>query len=302
MPLAWPTETVLGEEQVEQWCQAESNYVLDFHGDPIRSRLVVFSDGNHHMALLASLKAFYKENPKVGDIFYATTPPYPILKILQNKAIRLGNLTLSVRPHVFISPPDVLSGLKEHGFIQSHRLLARNRGSVLLVTRKNEKNVQSPADLMRPEVRLFISNPDTEKVSYQGYRQTLEGMARRQNLDVDRFCGSVFDETTVWGHRIHHREAPEALAAGKADAAIVYYHLALRYMRIFPEIFDMIPLGGTKKDPKPYPENLIARIHIGLIADGGEWGHRFEEFMAGRTAAEIYAAHGLDHAHHLKLQ
>ena len=31
----------------------------------------------------------------------------------------------------------------------------------------------------------------------------------------------------VFGERIHHREAPQALADGKADVAMVYYHLAL---------------------------------------------------------------------------
>ncbi len=295
MLLEWPAETVLAEEQIEQWCQTESNIVLDFHGDPIKSKLVVFSDGNHHMALLASLKVFHKENPEVKDIFYATTPPYPILKILQNNAIRLGNLTLSVRPHVFISPPKVLDRLQEQGYLQSHRLLAQNKGSVLLIRRKNRKNISSLADLMRSEVRLFVSNPETERVSYRGYRQTLEGMAKRQELDVDQFCNAVFDETAVWGRRIHHREAPEALAAGKADAAIIYYHLALRYTRIFPGLFDIIPLGGTKTHPQPYPENRIAKIHIGLIADGGAWGYRFAEFMASRTVADIYADHGLDH-------
>ena len=48
-----------------------------------------------------------------------------------------------------------------------------------------------------------------------------------------------------YGERIHHREAPQAIMDGRADVAIVYYHLALGYTRIFPSLFEMVPLGGV---------------------------------------------------------
>ena len=295
MVLDWPSETVLTEDKIEQWYQPASNRVLDFHGDPIKANIVVFSDGNHHMALLQSLKAFYYEMPQVDDIFYATTPPYPIVKLLKAGAIGLGNLTISVRPHVFISPPDILGRLKTEGYLKQHQFLAQNRGSVLLISRDNPKQIESIQDLMRNDVRLFISNPETEKTSYSGYRLTLEGMAKRQGLDGEAFRRAVFGKTAVFGQRIHHREAPEAVVAGQADVAIVYYHLALRYTRIFPDQFDTIPLGGTKTAPEPPPENLIGKIHIGLINDGGRWGEQFVVFMKGETVARIYAQHGLQH-------
>jgi ABC-type molybdate transport system substrate-binding protein len=295
MTLDWPSETVLPEDKVEQWCQLGSNRVLDFHGDPMKAKLVVFSDGNHHMALLQSLKAFYDKQSQVNDIFYATTPPYPMIKLLKTGAIRLGNLTLSVRPHVFISPPHVLERLKTEGYLQQHQLLAQNRGSVLLISRDNPKQIKSIQDLMRKDLRLFISNPETEEISYTGYRHTLEGMAKRHGLDGDAFCRTVFGKTAVFGQRIHHREAPETVATGQADVAIVYYHLAIHYTRIFPDQFDIIPLGGTNTDPDPPPENLIAKIHMGLINDGGLWGKQFIIFMQGEIVARIYAQHGLQH-------
>ena len=148
---------------------------------------------------------------------------------------------------------------------------------------------------MRNDVRLFISNPETEKTSYTGYRQTSEGMAKRQGLNGEAFCRAVFEKTAVFGQRIHHREAPEAVAGGQADVAIVYYHLALRYTRIFPDQFDTIPLGGTKTAPEPPSENLIGKIHMGLINDGWPWGEQFIVFMKGENVARIYAQHGLQH-------
>lgn len=293
MVLDWPIETVLPHIQAGNGLQAASNSVLDFHGDPLKAELVVFSDGNHHMALLPAMKAFYEANPGVTDIFYATTPPGLIVKGLKTGMLKIGNLMLSIKPHVFISPPHVMEQLHDDGLVRSHQLLARNQGSVLLIPKGNPKKISGVKDLMRQGVHLFISNPDKETVSYQGYRLTLESMAVKQGIDVDVFSKAVFGHTVVWGRCIHHREAPEALASGKADAAIVYYHLALRYTRIFPDLFDYVPLGGTTLHPILDPQNRISAIHMGLVGEGGQWGGRFLEFMESQTVADIYTHHGL---------
>ena len=120
-------------------------------------------------------------------------------------------------------------------------------------------------------------------------------MAYRAGIDPRQLAAAVFGPTAVRGERIHHREAPEAVAAGRADAAIVYYHLALRYVRIFPDIFDLVPLGGTASRPEPPQENCIAAIHMALVGDGGRWGAALMEFLLSRTVAAIYARHGLRH-------
>jgi hypothetical protein len=80
-----------------------------------------------------------------------------------------------------------------------------------------------------------------------------------------------------------------------ADATIVYFHLALRYTRIFSDLFDFIPLGGTREQPQPYAENRVGKIHLGIVGDGGPWGTSFIEFMLSRTVADVYAVHGLCH-------
>ena len=50
--LEWPQEAArLQESDEPSFGHAGSNLCLDFHGDPKRAGLVVFSDGNHHMAL-----------------------------------------------------------------------------------------------------------------------------------------------------------------------------------------------------------------------------------------------------------
>jgi len=94
-------------------------------------------------------------------------------------------------------------------------------------------------------------------------------------------------DRVVFGESIHHREVPQAIFSGQADVAMVYYHLALRYTRIFPDDFELVELESKTK--------VCTDYHIGLINDGGEWGQKFYEFMRSKKVGELYGHHGLDH-------
>lgn len=292
--LNWPDEGVRFEGTAAKWSQPESNLILDFHGDPRQADLVVFSDGNHHMALEQALQLFKDTHPEVGDIFYATTPPGPILELLRKGRLKIGNFILSAIPHLFLSPPYVLDGLVADGHMPAHRPFMKNRGNVLLVRKGNPKQIVCVGDLAREDVRLFLSNPVTETVSYQGYVDTVKALAAKEGCDASFLAATASNRKISFGQNIHHREAPEAVADGIVDAAVIYYHLALRYVRIFPEIFDMVPLGGTVDAPDPGPKNVIGFIHAGLIGDGGRWGKICLDFLFTRQVADIYAAHGLE--------
>ena len=292
--LTWPDEGTLRHGTVETWSQPASNLILDFHGDPLAADLVVFSDGNHHMALESSLQLFKDQHPQLREIFYATTPPGPIVILLRDGRLKIGNFILSVAPHVFLSPPHVLDKLIKEGRMTEHRPFVRNRGSALLVRKGNPKQIFRIGDLARQDVRLFLSNPVTETVSYRGYVDTLKALGAMDGSDLAFLETTVSNDKIYFGQSIHHRDAPEAVASGIVDTAIVYYHLALRYIRIFPEHFDLIPLGGAVDAPDPAPGNAIGFTHAGLIGDGGPWGRRCLDFLFTRQVADIYAAHGLD--------
>jgi len=169
----------------------------------------------------------------------------------------------------------------------------RNQGSVLLVKKGNPKNIAGVADLNRQDVRLFLSNPVTETVSCQGYINTLAGVAAREGVALSFLTDDPPSPRICYGEQIHHREAPQAIIDGRADVSVVYYHLALRYTRIFPELFTMIPLGGTIDQPQPWPENVISLSHAGLIHDGGQWGNALLDFLASEAVSQIYSHHGL---------
>lgn len=291
--LNWTEETIGTGDDVPKWSHGKSNLVLDFHGDPLTAKLVVFSDGNHHMALKETLQLFFDKKPQVGQIFYATTPPGPVLNLLKKGKLQIGNFMLSVKPHVFISPPQVLDKLVNHGYITERKPFVKNRGNVLLVKKGNPKHISGIADLVRPEVRVFLSNPETETVSYRGYFDTLKGIAKRDSVELPFLSDENPGNKIIYGDCIHHREAPQVIEDGIADVAVVYYHLALRYIRIFPSLFEIVPLGGTASDPKPFAENIISSTHAGIIGDGGEYGTSFLDFLFTKPVGDIYASHGL---------
>ncbi len=294
--LPWPAESARVPKKGEpSFRQVGANICLDFHGDPARATLVVFSDGNHHMALEECVASFLVDKPDVGDIFYATTPPAPLVRALEKGVLHVGNLALSVSPNVFISPETILDGLVASGAMKSHRAFAVSRGTALLVRRGNPKDIQGVADFMRDDVCVAMSNPENETASFQVYVETLVALADEAGLD-GATLKNLFSENfgrVICSNAIHHREVPQMLADGRADVALVYYHLALRYCRIFPEVFDMVALGGTWDNPQPGPAHRITRYHLGLIGDGGDWGPSFVDFMLGDAAGAIYEKHGL---------
>ncbi len=292
-PLPWPPEAANKLHVAADLRATESNIVLDLHGDPLRAGIVVFSDGNHHMALEESLAAFLERTPEAVDVFYATTPPRVLLDALRTGALRIGNLVLSARPHVFIGPEEVLEHLVAGGAMAAHAPFAQSRGNVLLIRRGNPKNIVGLADLLRPDVRLALSNPETESASHQVYRETILGLAEAEGQDRERYRQHLDDGAFVASAVIHHREIPQMLADDVADVAVIYFHLALRYARIFDDLFEIVPLSALSGDGGATDANRLTRYHVGLIGDGGRYGPALCDFMTGPEVAAIYDRHGL---------
>lgn len=291
----WPLEAAWGGTEGDLlWHDRWANRVLDFHGDPRRAGLTVFSDGNHHMALAESLASFVDTYPQVEDVFYLTLPPAALRAILEHGAVRLGNLRLDLQPRLMIGPPDALAPLQASRRLGPGRAFARSRGNALLVRKGNPLNIHGVADLYREDIRIFISNPRTEAASHHVYRQSLCRLAKDAGLDADMLDQRLSQPAlrVVHGHLVHHREAPAALAAARADVTPLYYHLALRYTRIFPEHFELIALPGTDTDGVEQNQ-VITHYHSALIDDGDDWSLRLQDFLHSDRVAAIYRSHGL---------
>ncbi len=293
--LSWPPEAArYPDAAVRAFSALGSNLVLDFHGNPATANLAVFSDGNHHMALEACVRAFLAENPEVGDVFYTTTPPAPLVDALKGDGLAVGNLRISRKPDVFIGPDNILEGLVKANLMTHHAPFAESRGNVILVRKGNPKNISCVSDLLSDDITVTCSNPITEKASYSVYAEAAMGMAQEASVDGNALVEklTIAGTNTVHSQIIHHREVPEIISAGRADAAIIYYHLALRYTRIFPDVFELVDMGGVVSGERS-PMNPTTQYHIGLISDGGKWGKNFISFMQSSVAQSLYDEHGL---------
>lgn len=161
--LNWPNESAAGPtENAGQLAAPGSNILLDLHGDPLRAEICVFSDGNHHMALEETLKTFLASNKDAEDIFYATTPPRIIIDALSSGKICSGNIVLSVSPHIFISPDNIMSKLSADGLIGKSVPFMQSAGLSILIAKGNPCNIVEAPDLFKGDIRLAISNPVTE--------------------------------------------------------------------------------------------------------------------------------------------
>ena len=182
--LIWPPERPRAAAPGSEWSQARSNLCLDFHGDPANAQLVVLSDGNHHMTLAECVEVFVRRSPGLHEVFYTTTPSSVYLAWIRTGELNLGNLTLRVRPNVVIGPRDVVERLHAEGETEAPVAFARSRGNAYLVRAGNPQGIRGMADLVRPDVIPFMSNPETEAASYGVYRETMLATARIQGLDV----------------------------------------------------------------------------------------------------------------------
>ncbi len=288
--LKWPTEP--DSQPVSRWHHPASNLCLDFHGDPAKAELVVYSDGNHHMALAELIASFQQQTPELSQFFYATTPPSVILKIIEHGQLQMGNLVVSRQPHVFISPENIVQKVIQMGKATKYQAFMQSQGNVLLVRKGNPKSINSLHDLLRDDVTLFISNPVTESASHVVYKETLLDVGQELNIKdgiaakLDADCPSL-----LYGECIHHRELPQALYDGRADVAVVYYHLALRYSRIFADDFSFMSLAGGEINSEV--GNQKTTYHITCLNEAGSFGELFLAYCFSDEATEIYRRHGL---------
>jgi len=281
--LDWPRETASEPATSGVLIATGSNIVLDVHGDPVAARLAVLSDGNHHMALADAMKSFVARHPEVGDVFYLTTPPRILLEVLGTRRLRLGNLMLPIDPDVIISPRPILDRLHEENRIGAPTTFASSRGTAILVAKGNPLGIRGIADLLRADVRLALSNPVTEAASFAVYAAALAGGSLREDCGQADVAALLSSDAVLKSRVIHHREIPQLIAAGDADASLVYQHLALRYVRIFPDQFEIV---ATTDEP-------VTHYAIATIEPCRDLARPFVEYFQGPQVARHYASHGL---------
>jgi len=286
-----------------------SNRVWDLHSHTSSCDVGLSTSGNYHMALKDLWYGkFLPENKDiVKDWFYTTSPPVSYAHV-KTGLLAIGNWETSCKPTVAVGPKKLMKKLKTANYIEGKPVpIIQNQGNVLLVKKGNPKNIQTIWDLGRKGVSVVTSNPYSEPGSFGNYSGSIYNIAKNDEknapdgLTADKLYKKIFNSKgKYWksGYRIHHREVPWAVANGAADAGPMFYHLAVYAKKQFPELFDIVPLGGTIDSPVPLAGNKVGTMFIAKVK--GDWN---ENQLKARDAliegfqseyfTEILKAHGL---------
>jgi hypothetical protein len=222
--------------------------------------LVIFTEGNHLMALLgeeivAAFPAWAKSQPdyaglELANVLVVTLPQPTVVQMVRSGAIALGNLTIDVSrasgfyPDIIMGGFEPLRELRKLGVIEPHaRLFSKNRGLALLVRKGNPVGIRALADVARSGARL--AQPDIVEFGARARnRAMIEGLVGKTAADaffaqeVEHFPGRL---------RITHRDVPEMIARGYADVGLSQYHLVSHWARIFPDRFELVPIEGAER-------------------------------------------------------
>jgi hypothetical protein len=265
-----------------------ANLLNDVHGRISSCDLVLSTEGNFHPALKdiwPRYLAKFKDQPLVNWL-YTTSPPVSYEQLKQG-VVQVGNLYVTCRPAVAIAARKVMEKLIKAGYTEGPALpLLEDRGEVILVKRGNPKGIRTIWDLGREGVRLVTPNPELEPGAFGNYAATIYGIAAHdrhppRGLRATRLVELIFNgacrdpEKWLAGPRIHHRDLPWSVAFGKADAAVIFYHLGRFMQQTFPERFDLVPLGGTLADPRPLKGTLVQPRYLARLK--GDWSPRQAE-------------------------
>ncbi|MCL4461868.1 MAG: substrate-binding domain-containing protein [Nitrospirae bacterium] len=230
--------------------------------------LLLSTEGNYYMALreLANHILRPGRSGPVRSFLYTTSPPVSLIQA-RTKSLSIGNLVLRCRPSVAVASPGTIRKIRNAGLSDGSPIpVIQGEGEVLLVRKGNPLRIHSVWDLGRSDVHIVTPNPVKEKGAFLAYARTLYQIAKNDprppaGWTAGKLFRAVYDspDPGKWlaGPRIHHRDEPWSVAYGHADVAIIFHQLGMATKKAFPGLFDLLPLGGTLRHPRPLPGSVI---------------------------------------------
>ena len=194
--------------------------VPDLHGQVENPDLVVFFAGNQFMVVNDLLDAFRKAHPEYERIYVETLPPGILADQIEQGALVVGNLQISVKPDVYTAGKGRIERMqKEKGWFSRTVDYARNRLAIM-VPSDNPAKVESLEDLGRPNVKVSMPNP-----KWEGIGKHIEAAMKKaggQSL-VDRVMQKKVENGTTFLTHIHHRQTPIRIMKGESQAGPVWF-------------------------------------------------------------------------------
>lgn len=256
--------------------------VPDLHGDVNNPDLVVFFAGNQFMVVPDLIKAFKEEYPQYKRVFVETLPPGILLDQIEQGAIVIGNMRISLKPDIFTAGEGHIAEIQKEKHLFNETVnYAKNRLAIM-VYKGNPDHITSLEDLAKPDARVSMPNPNWEgiaKIIIRTYRKA--GGEKLVNEIMDK---KVKAGTTFLTH-IHHRQTPIRIMEKKSDAGPVWYTEAF-----FQKMIGN-PVGLVQIPPKVNTQVVYTAASL-KNAPHHEAAKDFLKFLASKRASEIYQKYG----------
>jgi ABC-type molybdate transport system substrate-binding protein len=258
--------------------------VPDLQGDVNDPQLTVFFAGNQYMVVRDLMRAFRAAYPQYERVFVETLPPEILVDQIENGAVVIGNLRVTLRPDVYATGRGRMLEIQQDKQWFSRTVdYARNRLAIMTAA-GNPHHVTGWADLAQPGVTLCMPNP------------AWEGIARNQIIPAMRKSGgddlvkAVYEDKVTDGStfltQIHHRQTPLRIMQGSCEAGAVWYSEAYFHATMKQHPISVVTLPDSQNSYATYTAGLMKN------APHAEAGDNFLRFLASAEGQAIYQRYG----------
>ena len=295
LPLSVTAHARSGTDYLPPWNQPpqdgkyftipEIDIVADLHGDITDPQLVVFFAGNQFMVVHDLVQAFKQAHPEYKRIFVETLPPGILVQQIEQGALVMGNMRITLQPDVYTAGAKRINELQDqHHWFEQTEDYARNRLAIM-VYKGNPKRVRGLKDLGRADVRVSMPNP-----KWEGIARAIETSFRKAGGDaLDHQIMSVKVKAgSTYLTQIHHRQTPLRILRRQSDAGPVWYTEAYFQQHILHNPAELVEI--------PADQNLNVTYAAGSMkaAPHPEAAKAFMNFLLSPEGQSVYRRYGFE--------
>ena len=258
--------------------------VPDLQGDINDPDLVVFFAGNQYMVVRDLVRAFKAAYPAYRRVFVETLPPGVLVKQIEQGALIVGNLRITLEPDVYAAGHRRIQELQrdKQWFAQTVDY-ARNRLAIMTGA-GNPERVAGWSDLARAGLPICMPNPKFEAIAVHQIIPALRDAGGEQ-LVQDIYESKVQDGSN-FVTQIHHRQTPLRIMQGKCAAGAVWYTEAYFHAVLKGHPISMVTLPDTQNRYAVYTAGLMSN------APHRQAGADFLRFLQSAPGQAVYRKYG----------